>query len=65
MKIVCMLTEDQLETLRDVQDKWECELELLRGELDRVNIKQYNQIEEIADRMESLNRVMENVLISQ
>lgn len=62
MKNVYILTENQAETLRDVLDKWESDLELLRGELERVTIRENNQIEEIADRMESLNRVMGYVL---
>lgn len=63
MKEVCILTNNQAETLRDIQNKWECDLELLRSELERVTIRENNKIEEISDRMESLNRVMGNILV--
>ena len=62
MKNVYILTAYQAETLMDVLDKWESDLELLRGELERITIRESNQIEEIAERMESLNRVMGYVL---
>lgn len=62
MKNIYILTANQAETLRDILDKWESDLELLRGELERVTIRENNQIEEIAERMESLNRVMGYVL---
>ena len=48
--------------LRDIFEKWDCNLELLRGELERVTIKEDNKIEEIADKMESLKRVMGHIL---
>ena len=63
MKEVCILTNNQAETLRDIQNKWECDLELLRSKLERVTIRENNKIEEISDRMESLNRVMGNILV--
>ena len=62
MKGVYILTDNQAETLIDVFEKWECALELLRGELERVTIKEDNKIEEIADRMESLKRIMGYIL---
>ena len=62
MKGVYILTDNQAETLIDVFEKWECDLELLRGELERVTIKEDNKIEEIADRMESLKRIMGYIL---
>lgn len=62
MKNVCVLTSNQADTLNNVFVEWECELEKLRGELERVTIRENNNIEEIADRMESLNRVMGYVL---
>ena len=62
MKNVYILTDNQAETLIDVFEKWEYDLELLRGELERVTIKENNEIEEIADRMESLKRVMGYIL---
>lgn len=62
MKGVYVLTDNQAGTLIDVLEKWESDIELLRGELERVTIKENNKIEEIADRMESLNRVMCYVL---
>ena len=62
MKNVYILTDNQAETLIDVFEKWEYNLELLRGELERVTIKENNKIEEIADRMESLKRIMGYIL---
>ena len=62
MKSVYILTDNQAETLIDVFEKWECDLELLRSELERVTIKENNKIEEIADRMESLKRIMGYIL---
>ena len=62
MKNVYILTDNQAETLIDVFEKWEYNLELLRGELERVTIKENNEIEEIADRMESLKRIMGYIL---
>lgn len=62
MKGVYILTDNQAETLIDVFEKLECDLELLRGELERVTIKENNKIEEIADRMESLKRIMGYIL---
>ena len=62
VKGVYILTDNQAETLIDVFEKWECALELLRGELERVTIKENNEIEEIADRMESLKRIMGYIL---
>lgn len=62
MKNVYVLTSNQAETLKDILNKWECDLMLLREELERVTIRENNQIEEIADRMESHNRVMGYVL---
>lgn len=62
MKNVYILTSNQADTLNNVLAEWECELEKLRGELERVTIRENNDIEEIADRMESLNRVMGYVL---
>lgn len=62
MKNVYVLTSNQADTLNNVLVEWECELEKLRGELERVTIRENNDIEEIADRMESLNRVMGYVL---
>ena len=62
MKGVYILTDNQAETLMDVFEKWEYNLELLRGELERVTIKENNEIEEIADRMESLKRIMGYIL---
>ncbi len=59
MKKVCILTDNQAETLRDIQNKWECDLELLRSELKRATIRENNKIEEISDRIVSLNRIME------
>ena len=35
MKGIYILTDNQAETLIDVFEKWECDLELLRGELER------------------------------
>ncbi len=65
MKEICILTNNQAGTLRDIQNKWECELELLRSELEKVKIGGNHKIEEISDRMESLNRVMENILVGE
>lgn len=62
MKGIYILTDNQAQTLIDVFEKWECDLELLRGELERVTIKENNKIEEIADRMESLKRIMGYIL---
>ena len=62
MKGIYVLTDNQAGTLIDVLEKWESDIELLRGELERVTIKENNKIEEIADRMESLNRIMGHVL---
>lgn len=62
MKGVYILTDNQAKTLIDVFEKWECDLELLRVELERVTIKENNKIEEIADRMESLKRIMGYIL---
>ena len=62
MKNVYVVTSNQAETLKDILNKWECDLMLLREELERVTIRENNQIEEIADRMESHNRVMGYVL---
>lgn len=62
MKGIYILTDNQAETLIDVLEKWEADLELLRGELDRVTIKENNKIEAIADRMGSLSRIMGYVL---
>lgn len=62
MKNVYVLTKNQAETLMDVLDKWEHNLELLRGELERVTIRENNKIDEIADEMESLKRIMSSVL---
>ena len=65
MKEVRILTNNQAETLRDIQNKLECELELLRSELEKVRIEGNHKIEEISDKMESLNRVMENILVGE
>lgn len=62
MKNVYVLTSNQAETLKDIHNKWECDLEFLREELEKVTIRENNQIEEIVDRMESHNRVMGYVL---
>ena len=62
MKNVYILTANQAEILNDILNEWEYELEKLRGELERVTIREKNEIEEIADRMESLNRVMRYTL---
>ena len=62
MKNVYILTDNQAATLIDIFEKWDCNLELLRGELERVTIKEDNKIEEIADKMESLKRVMGHIL---
>ena len=62
MKNVYVLTSNQAETLKDILNKWECDLMLLREELERVTIRENNQIEEIVDRMESHNRAMGYVL---
>lgn len=58
MKNVYILTSNQAETLKDILAEWECELEKLRGELERVTIRENNEIEEISDKMESLCRVL-------
>ena len=62
MNKVFILTENQAETLMNVLDKWEHDLEVLRGELERVTIKENNKIDDVAEDMESLNRVMSSVL---